>query len=166
MNVGRSPRPIRRKAWALGRWLALAVPLNEFEEIRRKFGKIGQGFMNHDRFRGGGSGHRAPRRTLGRNALALHQEDRLVVFAAQHGVVALKEHDGWSIRAEEGEGKINMVELETTHLEHKTRASTSALPQKPRTMGGRSVRQRYLLARACKARKLRGLVTLLQFDFK
>src|SRR5439155_18683046 len=140
MNVGRSPRPIRRKAWALGRWLALAVPLNEFEEIRRKFGKIGQGFMNHDRFLGGGSGRRAPRRTLGRNALALHQEDRLVVFAAQHGVVALKEHDGWSIRAGEGEGKINMVELETTHLEHKTRASTSALPQKPLTMGGRSAR--------------------------
>src|SRR5437879_11828236 len=140
MNVGRSPRPIRRKAWALGRWLALAVPLNEFEEIRRKFGKIGQGFMNHDRFLGGGCVRRAPRRTVGRNALALHQEDRLVVFAAQHGVVALKEHDGWSIRAEEGEGKINMVELETTHLEHKTRASTAALPQKPLTMGGRSVR--------------------------
>ena len=37
------------------------------------------------------------------------------------------------------EGKINMVALETTHLEHKTRASTAALPQKPLTMGGRSV---------------------------
>src|SRR5260370_19970257 len=139
MSVGGSPRPNRRKAWALGRWLALAVTLNEFEEIRRKFGKIGQGFMNHDRFRGGGSGRRAPRGTLGRNALALHQKDRLVVFSPQHGVVALKEHDGWSIREEEGKGKINMVIFETTHLKHKTRDSTAAFTQKPLTMGGRSV---------------------------
>src|SRR5260370_25539189 len=102
MNVGRSPRPIRRKAWALGRWLALAVPLNEFEEIRRKFGKIGQGFMNHDRFRGGGSGRRAPTRTRCRKALALHPKDRLVGFSAQDGGGARKKHDGWSIRAEQG----------------------------------------------------------------
>jgi len=34
-----------------------------------------------------------------------------------------------------------MVALETTQLEHKTRASTSALPQKPLTMGGRSARE-------------------------
>src|SRR5260370_41998289 len=81
MNVGRSPRPIRRKAWALGRWLALAVTLNEFEEIRRKFGKIGQGFMNHDRFRGGGYGRTAPRGTPGRYALALHHKDPTVLSA-------------------------------------------------------------------------------------
>src|SRR5260370_16495398 len=125
MSVGGSPRPNRRKAWALGRWLALAVTLNEFEEIRRKFGKIGQGFMNHDRFRGGGSGRRAPRRTLGRNALALHQEDRLVVFAAQHGVVALKEHGGWGLRSGEGGGKINVVIFDTTHLQHKPPTRTA-----------------------------------------
>jgi hypothetical protein len=98
----------------------LAVPLDKFDQIWRKFGKIGQSLMNNDRFGGRGSGGGPPRWALGGNAFALNQEDRLVVFAAQHRVVALNEHDGWSIRTDLGEIKINMALLETTHLMDKT----------------------------------------------
>ena len=98
----------------------MAVPLDEFDQIRRKFGKIGQSLMNNDRFGGWGSGEGPPRRALGRNAFTLHQKDRLVVFAAQHRVVALNEHDGWSIRAERGKIKINVALLETTTQMNRT----------------------------------------------
>ena len=90
-----APEPPREGLGLIRRqWLALTVPLDEVDEIRRQFGKIGQRFMNHDRFGGGGSGSRAPRRPLARNAFALHQEDGLVGFAAQQRVVAFNEHDG------------------------------------------------------------------------
>ena len=115
--------------------MALTVPLDEVDEIRRQFGKIGQRFMDHDRFGGRGSGGRAPRRALGRNAFTLHQEDRLVVFAAQHRVVAFDEHDGGSIRAKRRGCKINMALLETTHLEQETRTGTVDSTGKPSPMG-------------------------------
>ena len=85
------------------------MPLDQFDEIRRKLGKIGQGFMNHNRFGSGGSGGGAPRWPLGRDAFALHQEDGLVAFAAQQRVVAFNEHSGGSIRAERRERKNNMA---------------------------------------------------------
>ena len=94
--------------------MSLAVPLDELDQIRRKFGKIGQRFMNYDGFGGRGSGGGPARRALGRNAFALHQEDRLVVFAAQDRMVAFDEHDGASIGGECGEYKINNAILETT----------------------------------------------------
>ena len=102
----------------------MAVPLDEVDKIRRQFGQIGQGLMHHDRFRSRSSGSGAPRGTLGRDAFALHQEDRLVVSAAQHRVVAFDEHDGRSIRAEGEESKIYIALLETTHLEQNTRIGT------------------------------------------
>ena len=105
--------------------MALTVPLDEVDEIRRQFGKIGQRFMDHDRFGGGGSGGRAPRRALGRNAFALHQEDGLVGFAAQQRVVAFNEHVGQSISAEAGGCKINISLLETTYLGQTTRTATA-----------------------------------------
>ena len=100
------------------------MPFDEFDQIRRKFGKIGQGFVNHDRFGGRSSGGGPPRRTLGRNAFALHQQDRLVVFATQHRVVAFDEHDSASIGSDGGKDKINNAVLETTLWKLKIRTNT------------------------------------------
>ena len=116
MNIGRSPRTTGRRSRALGRrWLALTVPLDEADEIRRQFGKIGQRFMDHDRLGSGGSGGGTPGRALGRDALALHQKDGLVVFAGQDGVIAFDEHAG-SIRAGSRWRKVYIALLETTRL--------------------------------------------------
>ena len=72
----------------------LAVPLDELDELGREFGKVGQRFMDHHRLGSGDSRRRAPRRALGRDALALHQKDGLIVFAGQDGAIAFDEHDG------------------------------------------------------------------------
>ena len=99
----------------------MTVPFDELDQIRRKLGKIGQGFMNDNRFEGRGSGGGPTRWAFGWNAFALHQKDRLVVFAAQHRVVAFEEHDVSSIGAKPREYKINITILETTLQKHKTR---------------------------------------------
>ena len=136
MDVGRSCRAPERRTGIIGRrWLALAVPLDEVNKIGRQLGKIGQSFMNHDRPGSGGSGSGTPRRPLARNALALHQEDGLVAFAAQHRVVAFNEHDGVNIRAEREERKINVAVLDTTHCPQETRTGTADSTNKPLPMG-------------------------------
>ena len=117
------------------RWLALAVPLDEVNQIGRQLGKIGQSFMHHDRPGSGGSGSGTPRRPLARNALALDQENGLVAFATQHRVVAFNEHDGVSIRAELEERKIYVAVLDTTHYTQKTRTGTADSANKPLPMG-------------------------------
>jgi hypothetical protein len=70
-----------------------AVPFDELDEIGRKLGKVGQCFMDHHRFGGGGPNRGASRRTLGRDALALYQEDGRIVLAGQDGAIAFDEHD-------------------------------------------------------------------------
>ena len=136
MDVGRSHRAPERRAGIIGRQgLALAVPLDEVNQIGRQLGKIGQSFMNYDRPGSGGSGSGTPRRPLARNALALHQENGLVAFAAQHRVVAFDEHDGVNIRAELEERKIYVAVLDTTLYPQETRTGTADSTNKPLPMG-------------------------------
>ena len=113
----------------------LAVPLDEFDEIGREFGKVGQCFMDHHRIGSRGSRRRASRRALTRNPLALHQKDGLIVFAGQDGVIAFDEHDGWSIRAERAACNIIIAQLETTHYTHNKPDSMGLLFKNPIRMG-------------------------------
>ena len=96
----------------------LAVPLDEFDQIGREFGKVGQRFMDHHRLGSRGSRRRASGRALGLNTLALHQKDGLIVFAGQDGAIAFDEHDGWSIRPEGAACNIIIALLETTRYTH------------------------------------------------
>ena len=91
------------------------MPLDQVNELGGKLGKVGQRFMDHDQFRGGGASGGPPRWTLGRNTFAPHQKDRLVGLAAQDRMVAFDEHDEQSISAEPGACKIYIALLETTY---------------------------------------------------
>ena len=119
--------------------MVFAVPLDQFDEIGRELGKVGQRFMDDHRFGGGGSGSGAPGRALGRHAFALDQEDGLVLFARQDAAVAFDEHDGWNIRVERGRRKIYIALLETTLQTHNKPDGVEAFIHKPHTDGGRSV---------------------------
>jgi hypothetical protein len=98
--------------------LVFAVPLDQFDEIGRELGKVGQRFMDDHRFGGGGSGSGAPGRALGRHAFALDQEDGLVLFARQDAAVAFDEHDTWSIGVEREGCNMIIALLETTLYTH------------------------------------------------
>jgi hypothetical protein len=92
-----------------------AVPVNEFDEVRREFGKISQRLMDDHRFGARGTSGGTSGRAFGGDASALHQKDGLVVLAGQARVVAFKEHDGQRISEEAGVCKINITMLETTY---------------------------------------------------
>jgi hypothetical protein len=74
--------------------------------------------MDHHRLGGRGSSSGAPGRTLGRDALALHQKDGLIVFTGQDGAIAFDEHDAWSIGVEREGCNTIIALLETTLYTH------------------------------------------------
>jgi hypothetical protein len=87
----------------------LAVPVNQFDELRREFGQIGQRFMDHYRFGGRGAGGWTTGRAFGGDPFALDEKDGLVVLTVQSGAVAFDKHDGGSLRGELEGCKINMA---------------------------------------------------------
>jgi hypothetical protein len=91
-----------------------AVPVNEFDEVRRELGKIRQRLMDDHRFEARGTRGGTSGRAFGGDAFALHQEDGLVVLAGQARVVAFKEHDGQRISERTGTRNIYSTILETT----------------------------------------------------
>ena len=104
--------------------MMLAVPVDQLDEIGRESGKIGQRLMNDHRSRRERSGGGASRRAFGRDTLALYQQDGLVVFASQDGVIAFDEHDAGSIGAETAGCNIIIPLLETTLHTHNEPADT------------------------------------------
>ena len=61
-----------------------------------------------------GTGGGAARRALGRDALALDQEDGLIGFVAMPGAIAFDEHAGARVAETGGGGKRHSNRLETT----------------------------------------------------
>ena len=108
-----------------------AVPFDELDQIGRKLGKIGQRFMDHHRFGGGSPGGGAPGRALGRDALALYQEDGLIVSARQNGAIAFDEHDAGSIGVGRKRCNTIIALLETTHYMHNKPAGMWLLRNNP-----------------------------------
>jgi len=106
MNGGGSVSGLHRQAGSLG-WLRLmfAVSVNQFDEIGRQLGKIGQRFVDHPPFGRRGASGGTPGPPLGRHALALDQENGLIAFAAEPGAIALNEHDNGSLSGNEMGGK-------------------------------------------------------------
>jgi hypothetical protein len=121
------------------RWLTFAVALDDLDKLGRKLRKVRQGFVDHYRLGSRGPGSGTPRRAFGWDTPALHQEDGLIVFAGQDGVVAFNEHDVWNIGARAPRRKINIALLETTHQMHESPIITMNLTQKLPADGGRSV---------------------------
>jgi len=113
----------------------LAVPFDDLDEIRGQFGKIGQRFMNHDRFGSGCSRGGATGRALGRDAFTLHQKDGLIVFAGQDGTIAFDEHDAGSIGVRREGCNTIIALLETTHYMHNKPAGMVLLRNNPILMG-------------------------------
>ena len=116
-----------------------AVPVNEFDEVRRELGKIRPRLMDDHRFEARGTRGGTSGRAFGGDAFARHQEDGLVVLAGQAGVVAFDEHASRRIGDKAAACKIIMALLETTLKGHKRRANTGDSVQKPGSGGGRSV---------------------------
>ena len=113
------------------------MPLDQFDQIGREFGKVGQRFMDHHRLGSGSARRRASGRALGRDALALHQKDRLIVFASQDGAIAFDEHDAGSIGAERKGGNMIIKLLETTYYTHNKPAGMGFSFTNPIRIGGR-----------------------------
>ena len=113
----------------------LAVPLDQFDEIGREFGKVGQRFMDHHRLGSGGSRSGAPGRALGRDAFTLHQKDGLIVFAGQDGTIAFDEHDAGSIGVGREGCNTIIALLETTHYMHNKPAGMGLPRNNPIRMG-------------------------------
>lgn len=92
----------------------MAEPFDEGNQFGGQAGKIGQGLMDYDRLERRRARGGATRRTLGRDALTLDQEDGLVGFTLVLGAIAFDEHAAASVAQAGVGGKGYYNILETT----------------------------------------------------
>jgi hypothetical protein len=92
----------------------MAETFDKANQFRGQAGKVGEGLMDYDRLERRRASGGATRRTFGRDALTLNQEDGLVGFAVVLGAIAFDEHAEASVAEVGAGGKRNDNILETT----------------------------------------------------